>query len=48
MPRIVDIMADQLGWSKKEKERQTKEAIEFLKQQMGKGANRFASIDELL
>ena len=33
-------MAEQLGWSRKEKERQTEEAIDFLKKQMGKGANR--------
>ena len=36
-------MAEQLGWSKKEKERQTNDAMDFLKKQMGKGANRWGT-----
>lgn len=40
LPIIVDIMADELKWSKEEKERQIKQANEFLAQEMGQMVNR--------
>lgn len=40
LPRIVEIMAEHLKWSKAEKEKQIKDALNFLKLEMGKDANR--------
>ena len=40
LPRIVSIMAEELGWSGREKERQHQAAIQFLKAEMGKDANK--------
>ena len=42
LPRIIDIMAEELNWSKSEKANQMEEALNFLKTQMGKDANRAA------
>ena len=42
MPRIVDIMAEELKWSRSEKAKQMEDAMTFLKTQMGKDANRAA------
>ena len=39
-------MGDELGWDKKERTRQTEEAVKFLKQQMGKDVNK-ASQDNI-
>lgn len=46
LPAIVDIMAEELGWSKDEKERQIKMATEFLASEMGQIVNR-ASRDKI-
>lgn len=46
LPAIVDIMAEELGWSKDEKERQIKSATEFLATEMGSIVNR-ASRDKI-
>ena len=43
---MVQIMGDELGWDKKERARQTEEAVKFLKQQMGKDVNK-ASQDNI-
>jgi len=40
LPTVVDIMAEELGWSKDEKERQIKMATDFLNQEMGMAVNR--------
>lgn len=40
LPQVVDIMAEELKWSKEEKERQLKAAIEYLNTEMGMGVNR--------
>ena len=40
LPGIVDIMGEELGWSLAEKRRQTEDAIQFLKDQMGKDVNK--------
>ena len=42
LPRIVDIMAEELKWSRSEKAKQMEDAMTFLKTQMGKDANRAA------
>lgn len=39
LPRIIDIMAEELSWSDDEKTRQMKDALNFLNTQMGKNAN---------
>jgi len=46
LPVIVQIMGDELGWDKKERERQTEEATTFLRMQMGKDVNK-ASQDNI-
>lgn len=46
LPTIVDIMAEELNWSKDEKERQIKAATEFLTNEMGQFVNR-ASRDKI-
>ena len=46
LPRVVQLMGDELGWDKKERTRQTEEAVKFLKQQMGKDVNK-ASQDNI-
>ncbi|XP_055637903.1 glycerol-3-phosphate dehydrogenase, mitochondrial isoform X2 [Toxorhynchites rutilus septentrionalis] len=40
LPHIADIMADELKWSKEEKEKQVKECEHFLQTQMGQQVNR--------
>lgn len=40
LPKIVDIMAEELKWSSKEKESQLKKAMEFLKKEMGQQVNK--------
>ena len=40
LPKVIDIMAEELKWTKVEKERQMEMAVDFLKTEMGKGANR--------
>ena len=40
LPRIIEIMADELKWSKAEQKRQMELAMDFLKYEMGKDANR--------
>lgn len=40
LPRIVEIMAEELGWSKAEGQRQTDQAMAFLRAQMGKDVNK--------
>ena len=42
LPRIIDIMAEELKWSRSEKQKQTEDAVTFLNTQMGKAANRAA------
>jgi len=42
LPRIIDIMAEELSWDESEKSNQMKDALEFLSTQMGKDANRAA------
>lgn len=46
MPAIVDIMGEELNWSKEEKEKQIKEATNFLASEMGQIVNR-ASRDKI-
>lgn len=46
LPTIVDIMAEELNWSKEEKERQIKLATDFLATEMGQIVNR-ASRDKI-
>ncbi|XP_076253715.1 glycerophosphate oxidase 1 isoform X2 [Rhynchophorus ferrugineus] len=46
LPDIVNIMAEELGWSEAEKEKQTKLATEFLQNEMGQNVNR-ASRDKI-
>lgn len=46
LPTIVDIMGEELNWSKDEKARQIKEATEFLASEMGQIVNR-ASRDKI-
>lgn len=46
LPVIVQIMGDELGWDKRERERQTEEATTFLRMQMGKDVNK-ASQDNI-
>ncbi len=40
LPTIVDIMAEELGWDDKEKERQIKMATDFLTNEMGQAASK--------
>lgn len=40
LPVVIDIMAEELKWSEKEKKIQLEKAIEFLAQEMGQGVNR--------
>lgn len=40
LPLIADIMAEELKWSKEEKEKQIKDCVQFLQTQMGQGINR--------
>ncbi|CAG2105660.1 unnamed protein product [Medioppia subpectinata] len=40
LPQIVDILADELKWSKSEKELQLKKAMEFLRTEMGQQVNK--------
>lgn len=40
LPVVCDIMAEELGWSKDEKERQLKMATEFLNNEMGQAVSR--------
>ena len=42
LPRIIEIMGEELNWSRSEKAKQMEEALTFLKTQMGKDANRAA------
>lgn len=42
LPRIIEIMADELKWSRSEKQKQMEDALNFLKTQMGQDANRAA------
>lgn len=46
LPTIVDIMGEELNWSKEEKAKQIKEATEFLASEMGQIVNR-ASRDKI-
>ena len=40
LPKIADIMAEELKWSKSEKEKQLEKAKEFLQNEMGETVNR--------
>ncbi|XP_059090144.1 glycerol-3-phosphate dehydrogenase, mitochondrial-like isoform X2 [Tigriopus californicus] len=40
LPKIVDIMGQELNWSKAEKQKQIDQAINFLKAEMGKDVNK--------
>ena len=40
LPRIIEIMGEELKWSKSEKAKQMEDAMNFLKTQMGKEANK--------
>jgi len=40
LPRVVAIMAEELGWDEARKESETESALEFLKTQMGKDLNK--------
>lgn len=42
LPRIVEIMAEELNWSSSEKQKQMQDAVKFLNTEMGKEANRAA------
>jgi glycerol-3-phosphate dehydrogenase len=42
LPRIIEIMGEELKWSSKEKAKQMADAMTFLNTQMGKDANRAA------
>ena len=46
LPVVVQIMGDELGWDKQERDRQTEEATVFLRSQMGKDVNK-ASQDNI-
>jgi len=46
LPTIVTIMGEELGWDDKEKAKQTEDAIQFLRTEMGKDVNK-ASRDEI-
>lgn len=46
LPEIVNIMAEELGWSEDEKKKQTRMATEFLQNEMGQNVNR-ASRDKI-
>jgi len=46
LPVVVSIMAEELGWDKEEQEKQTEDAMEFLRMQMGKDLNK-ASRDNI-
>ncbi|KAL1513288.1 hypothetical protein ABEB36_002713 [Hypothenemus hampei] len=46
LPDIINIMAEELGWSEDEKKKQTKLATEFLQTEMGQNVNR-ASRDKI-
>ncbi|XP_057665319.1 glycerol-3-phosphate dehydrogenase, mitochondrial isoform X1 [Diorhabda carinulata] len=46
LPDIVNIMAEELGWSEEEKKNQMKQASEFLQNEMGQNVNR-ASRDKI-
>jgi len=46
LPVVVSIMADELGWDKEEQNKQTEEAMDFLRMQMGKDLNK-ASRDNI-
>ncbi|CAH1286454.1 unnamed protein product [Diabrotica balteata] len=46
LPDIVNIMAEELGWSEAEKQKQIKDASEFLQNEMGQNVNR-ASRDKI-
>ena len=40
LPRIVEIMGEELNWSKTTKQQQMEQAIEFLRKEMGKDVNK--------
>lgn len=40
LPKVVEIMAEELNWSKEESARQTEAALTFLKTEMGKDVNK--------
>jgi len=46
LPRVVEILAEELDWDEAEQEKQKMEALEFLKTQMGKDLNK-ASRDSI-
>jgi len=46
LPKVVEIMGDELGWDKNERAKQTEDAISFLRMQMGKDVNK-ASQDNI-
>jgi len=46
LPTVIEIMAEELGWSVEEQGRQKEDAVEFLKTQMGKDLNK-ASVDSI-
>ena len=46
LPVVVQIMGDELGWDQQERNRQTEEAVVFLRSQMGKDVNK-ASQDNI-
>jgi len=46
LPVVVSIMADELGWDKEEQVKQTEDAMDFLRMQMGKDLNK-ASRDSI-
>jgi len=46
LPVVVSIMADELGWDKEEQVKQTEDAMDFLRMQMGKDLNK-ASRDNI-
>jgi len=46
LPVVVSIMADELGWDKEEQGKQTADAMDFLRMQMGKDLNK-ASRDSI-
>eukprot|EP00092_Neocalanus_flemingeri_P068932 GFUD01084346.1.p1 GENE.GFUD01084346.1~~GFUD01084346.1.p1 ORF type:complete len:724 (+),score=222.38 GFUD01084346.1:232-2403(+) len=46
LPIVVSIMADELGWDKEEQDKQTEDAMDFLRMQMGKDLNK-ASRDNI-
>jgi len=46
LPVVVSIMADELGWDKAEQDKQTEDAMDFMRMQMGKDLNK-ASRDNI-